>query len=418
MTTNRSVDEPNSMEGKINPLDYVIIWAKHSRMIIFSSVAAMILVYIYLFCVPNTYVATSRLLPPQQNMTLSGQILDSLGGASLSAASAGGGGVGGLAANLLGFKSPADLYVGMLTSDTVFDSIINRFNLKQVYNVKYIEYARKALYRETKIEAGRKDGIISVQISTDTPERSAEISNAFVDELDKLLQRIARQEAKERLSFLESERIQAIQNLNKAEESLRHYSEKNSVLQIDTQTKGVLEYIARLRAEIDAKEVGIQVLRQQATAYNFDVVRMETEVKGLREKLRGAETQYDNCITDVCLPTSKAPALALEYVRLYREAKFQEVLYQLYMKLVEIARLDMARDNAVIQVVDYAKPPEIRSNKRLPATVITGILTFFIMFFVILGREALKKNEDNLYRLRKIKESLHPWKDMWVKIKK
>jgi len=38
-----------------------------------------------------------------------------------------------------------------------------------------------------------------------------------------------------------------------------------------------------LRAEVDAKEVQIQVLREQAHPVNYDVIRLETEVKGLKE---------------------------------------------------------------------------------------------------------------------------------------
>ena len=126
----------------------------------------------------------------------------------------------------------------------------------------------------------------------------------------------------------------------------------------------MLQYIAQLRAEIDAKEVQVQVMRQQATPYNYDVVRLETQVKGLKDKLQAAEKQWDqSCIGDVCLTTSKMPMLGLEYIRLYREVKYQETLNQLYTKMVEIARLDLVRDMAVVQVVDQALPPDKRSNR-------------------------------------------------------
>jgi len=115
--------------------------------------------------------------------------------------------------------------------------------------------------------------------------------------------------------------------------------------------------------------VQIQVLRQQATPSNYDVIRLETELKGLKDKLRTSEAQWDQvCAGDVCLPSSKVPALGLEYIRLYREAKFQEGLYQLFTKMAEIARLDMVKDVTVIQVLDRAKPPERRSNKRVIPT--------------------------------------------------
>jgi capsule polysaccharide export protein KpsE/RkpR len=329
--------------------------------------------------------------------------------------------MGGMAASLLGLKSPGEVFVSMMNSDTVRDRIIDRFNLMKLYGTKFIEDARKKMSKNAKIMAGKKDGILVIEVTSTAPKLAAEMANAFIDELEKLLQSLANQEAKGRLAFLEKERLQTSQNLTKAEEAMRHFSEKNSVLQIDTQTKGALEYIARLRAEIDSKEVSIQVLRQQATPFNYDVVRLETEIKGMKEKLRTAECQYDSNLTDVCLPTNKTPGLALEYIRLYREAKFQESLYQLYIKLVEIARMDMARDIAVIQVVDAAKPPEKRSNKRLIPSLLAGMVTFFMMIFVAFGREYIQNMNNNGYddrRLSVLKDYLKSWMDMLTRIKK
>ena len=413
------LDKSQSQESEFYSIDIVRIFVKYNRVIILTGFAVMVIIYLILFITPNVYTATSRILPPQQNMTMSAQILDTLLGSSATNKT-GSGLIGGMAASLLGFKSPADLYVGMLTSNTVFDQIIERFKLKKDFKVKFIEDARAGLRKITKIGVNKKDGIIVVEATTKSPEKSAEIANAFVEELDLLLQKIAHREAKEQVRFLEKERSQTSQNLIKAEEALRNFSEQKGVLQIDTQTKGVLEYIARLRAEIDSKEVAIEVLRQQATPYNYDVVRLETEAKGLKEKLRTAETQYGNCVSDVCIPTNKTPELALEYVRLFREAKFQQSLYELYLKLLEIARLDMVRDNAVIQVVDMATPPEKRSNTRLFKAISWGAATSLIVFFIITVRvyfQNLRYTKDGPQHLELITEFVSPWQELWNRIR-
>jgi hypothetical protein len=147
---------------------------------------------------------------------------------------------------------------------------------------------------------------------------------------------------------LEKEREQTSLNLAKAEEAMRSFSERTNVIKIDDQAKGMLEYIANLRATIDAKEVQLKVLRQQATPFNQDVIRLETEIKGVVDKLRDAESKAATCIGDVCLPTGKMPSLGLEYLRHYRDFKYQEILYQLYSKLVEITRLDVARNVSTV----------------------------------------------------------------------
>lgn len=409
-------------EDEVHLLDYLIVLAKHSRIIIYTSVMATVLAYLVLVILPNKYTATARILPPQQNITLSAQLLNSLGGGVTPGASGPGGalgGIGGMASNLLGLKTPGDFYVGMLIGDSISDRIIERFHLKNIYKQKYIEDARKKLRNYAKIST-LKSGLIEIQVTDKDRQRSAAMANALVNELDKLLKNLAVQEASARLAFLEKERDQANQNLVSSEEALRTFAEQKSVIQIDTQTRGVLEYIARLRAEIDAKEVQIQVLRQQATPFNYDVKRMETEASGLKEKLQTAEKQWDQtCVGDACLTTSKVPALGLEYLRLYRDVKFQEGLYQLYNRMVELARLDMARDISVVQVVDQAQPPQKRSNPRLVPAIIAGMLTFFMMILVSFGREGFRNmsNREDDFHLSVLRDSLKPWRDMLIGFK-
>jgi tyrosine-protein kinase Etk/Wzc len=422
------MDEPVSKtsprDDEVHLLDYLIVIAKHSRMIIYRSVIVTVLTYVILFILPNKYTSTARLLPPQQNMTLSSQIIDSLGISSVSGGSLGGG-MGGMAASMLGLKSPADLYVGILTGDTIFDAIIKRFNLREQYSSSYssskpIEVVRKILSSRAEITAG-KDGLISIVVTDEDPRQAAEMANAFTAELNRLLLELAREDATNYLTFLEKERDQASRNLAKAEEALRGFSESTSVLQIDAQTRGVLEYVAKLRASIDAKEVQIKVLRQQATPFNYDVVRLETELQGLKEKLRETESQVSQiCPGDLSLSTSKVPALGLEYFRLVRETKFQEVIYQMYGKLVELARMDTVRSMPVIQVVDQAMPAEKRSNKRLLPSLLVGFCTGFLMIFwafVLEWKQQFESSESSNQRLAQLNEYLQPYKQGFAKLK-
>jgi tyrosine-protein kinase Etk/Wzc len=407
----KAVTEDTAQNDEKSLLDYLVVLAKYGRMIVLTSAAVTIIAYLNLFLSPNQYTSTARLLPPQQNLTLSAQLLDSLGGGVTPGGHAGMG-MRGWGASLLGLSSPSEIYVGMLESDTIADRIIARFNLRKLYKLKDIETTRKALKSYVSINVSRKTSIITIRVTDESPIRAAEMANAFVEELENLLKKLALQEAKSRLVFLGKERAQASQNLTKAEEALRTFSEQNSVIQINTQTKSMLEYIASLRAEIDSREVQIQVLRQQATPSNYDMVRLETETKGLKEKLLNAEKRMGpTCIGDVCLNTSKVPKLGLEYIRLYREAKFQENLYQIYCKLMEIARLDMARNITIISLVDKALPPERRSNSRLLPSIMVGMGTFFIMIIVAFSLEHwqnMQKSEDEAQRLSIIINYLKP----------
>ncbi|MBW1991028.1 MAG: hypothetical protein JRI59_02680 [Deltaproteobacteria bacterium] len=407
------VKNESSPREEIHLLDYLLVLAKRSRLIVFASLGITVLTYLYLLLlVPKQYTATARLIPPTESLTLSGQLLKGLGVTALPGGTAG---LGGVAAGLLGLENPNEIYVGILNGNTIFDRIIDRFNLRKLYDKKYIEDVRQALGKNAVIEA-TDDGLITIAVTDKDPKRAAAMANAFAEELDKLLKEMARKDAENQLAFLEKQRGQALISLTKAEDELRTFSERSGIIQLDAQIQRMIAYVATLRAEIDAKEVQIQVLKKQATPFNYDVIRLQTEVNSLKEKLKEAERAVDEaCVGDVCLPTSKAPGLGLQYLRLFREVKYQNTLYDTLCKLVELARLDAAKNVSVarIRLVDYATPPEKKSKpQRVFISMIMGSTTFVMLLlgvFFLEFWERLGREEKNSQRLSQIRFYLGQW---------
>ena len=116
------------------------------------------------------------------------------------------------------------------------------------------------------------------------------------------------------------------------------------------------------------------------------------------------------------------PELGLEYLRLYREAKYQDNVYQLYSKLTELARLDAARNvsTSTVLFVDRATLPQKRSNLRLLPAMIAGMLAFFMLAFVSFARERLRDMYDrgeNFQDLLELQQCLKPWRNMLIRAK-
>ncbi len=398
----------------VHLLDYAVVLARHSRKIVYTTLIVGLLTLLVVFLLPKKYTATARIVPPQQNLTLSAQITEGLGGAMIPGRAAFGA-LSGFAESLLGLKSPGDFYLGLLQSETISDRIIARFDLRKEFKATYIEDARSELEKIAKFRSTRH-GLIAVEVTHREPAKAAAIANAYLEELANLLREMADQEASERLTFLERERREAGLRLAKAEEELRQFSEKNIVLLPDAQTRSMLEYIASLKAAIDFREVELQVYKQWATPFNFQVQQVETELKALREKLRQAEGPESSPgdASQVMIAVSKLPTLGLEYLRLYREVRYQEGLYRVFSKLAEIARLDHARDALVLQVVDHAKPPEKKSYpKRLVILLIVTGATFLIMIlsaFIFEHFSAFPQSPEDRDRRQRFQAALEPWR--------
>src|SRR5207244_4456860 len=152
-----------------------------------------------------------------------------------------------LVGNAAGIKNPTDQYASLLKSRTVLDAMVARFNLKELYGEALMEDARKALDQRTKVFAGLKDGIITIEVDDHDPKRAADMANAYVEELHNLSKTLAIGEAAQRRLFFETQLRLAKDNLAKAEIALRASGVSEATLKILPQS--ALEALARLKAQ-------------------------------------------------------------------------------------------------------------------------------------------------------------------------
>ncbi len=386
---------PSHVEDEINLLDYLIVLLKRKKLIISITLGAAAIAAIIVFIMTPIYRAETRILPPQTgSSSIALSILTQMSGAQ------------GITESL-GLKTPGDLYVGMLESRTVADRIIDRFNLMELYKADYREDARKKLLEDVLgAETDKDSGIITISVDDKDPKRSAGMANAFVEELKNLTKGLAVTEASQRRLFFEEQLKDTKMALVKAEEQMQVFQEKTGALQVDAQTKAVIEGIANLSAQIASKEVQLRVMRTYATAQNPDLQRVEDELKGLKAELGKLEAKGGSG-HDPIISTGRMPEVGTEYARKLRDLKFYEDLYELLIKQYEAAKLDEAKDAAVIQVIDKAIPPEkIAKPKRILIILIATFTGFFLSIFVAFFaeyKERASKDPENKERFETLK---------------
>lgn len=397
MNENKIQHKENKEE--INLIDLVIVLAKRKKLIIRFTLAVAILAIILSLIWPPTYKAETKILPPQQGTsTLASQFLSQLGGAAMV--------VGGM----LPIKTPAELCIGLLKSNTVIDRIIDRFDLMKLHKTKSREKTREKVLGTLKAKEDKKTGMIIIGVEDRDPKRSALLTNAFVEELKNINKGLAVTEASQRRLFFEEQLQDVKVSLTKAEEDMKIFQEKTGVLQAESQAKAVIENIALLRAQIAAKEVELRVLKTYSTQNNPDLYKAEEGLKAMRAELAKLETKGGNGHNPL-MPTGRMPAVGTEYLRKLRELKFNETLYELLLKQYELAKLDEARDATVIQVVDKAQPPERRYKpKRKLMVIALTFSAFFCSIFYVFLDEYIKKSiaiNENKERIETLKKYLN-----------
>jgi capsule polysaccharide export protein KpsE/RkpR len=316
--------------------------------------------------VPNVYTARITLLPPNSQ----GQSGSAAALAALGALSGGLGGLAGLAA-----KTPDEMYVALLKSDSVQRALDEKFALKQRWDVKTYEQLRKTFAQYVRVAADKKSGVISVEVDDEEPKFAAAMANAYTTEVTRLLGRLAVSEAQQRRVFFEQQLKDTKENLVKAEQRLRDVQEKSGVIVLDKQAEALITGAALLRAQIVEREVQLKVLRTAATEQNPDVQRLNSELRALRAELARMESaQGGTAGSAVDLPVGKLPEAGIEYVRARRELKLQEALLEAMLRQYEIAKLDEAKEGPVLQTVDVAVPPDRKSKPHRALIVLASTL--------------------------------------------
>ena len=109
-----------------------------------------------------------------------------------------------LAGGSLGIKNPNDMYVAMLTGQTVEDRMVHDYELQREYHKRYVSDARKAFEKHASVDGSGKDGLIHISIEDPDPSRAALLANGYVDEFRELSQHLAFTEAEQRAFLFNS----------------------------------------------------------------------------------------------------------------------------------------------------------------------------------------------------------------------
>lgn len=370
-------------EDEISLLDLLQTVVENLRLLVLGPLLVGSTVLGLSYLITPSYTASTQFMPPQQQQSGAAAMLQSLGSIS------------GIAGAATGIKNPNDQYVSLLKSRSLQDAIVERFQLMKRYESKFADEARSTLAGVTLVASG-KDGLIQVSVSDRDPGFAAELANAHIQELTLLLGRLAVTEAQQRRLFFEKQLQETKNQLTKAEQALQASGVNASSLKINPQA--AVAGLARLQAAISAQEVKVASMRGYLTESAPDFRQALTELTALRTQLQQSEK------TQASTPNGDS-----DYVAKFRDFKYYETLYELFSKQYELARVDESREGVVIQVVDVAQPPRLKSKpKRALMAVMATLASGFVLLLFVFARQAVRnaaQDADSAAKLQRLRAS-------------
>lgn len=388
-------------ESTVDILDLVLVLAKYWRRIAFSTAASLLLGILFALSLKPVYTGKAIMLPPQQQQSSIAALLGSTFG---SLASLGGGGG---ASSLL--KSPGDMYIGILKSQTIADELIQEFHLQKVYHQKTLEDTRRVLAKHADFDSA-KDGLIHISVTDLDAHRASDLANGYIDALYRMNSTFVTTEASQRRLFFSQQIDDEKIALNKSEDDLAATQRKTGLIQVSGQAAIIIGTIAQMQAKIASDEVMLKGLLTSATEQNPDVQRLHEEIATLQAQLSELQNNQKKLAPgDIEVPAGRVPEEALEYERKLRDVKFHEAFFELLTKQYEAARIDEAKSAPVIQVVDRAIPPDKKSGPWRAMIVLGfGFVGFIGACLCCLAASALarmKQNPEHNVRLQQLRSS-------------
>ncbi len=358
-----SVPEETLENGEHTLASVKLMWANRgilARLALYALVASTIAA----FLIPSRYESVARLMPPD-NQPNSGL---AMAAAAMSGPAGAAGGLGGMASNVLGLKSTSDVFVGVLTSRTVQDKLIQQFDLKKLYGDRRMEDARRDLAQHTDISVDRKSQIIAISVTDRSPQRAAAMAQAYTGELNRLVAELSTSSARRERIFLEG-RLQAVnQDLEAAEKDFSQFASKNTAIDVKEQGKAMVEAAAMLQGQLIAAQSQYEGLREIYTDINPRVRTVKARVDELQrqlEKLGGkgeSATIVSSQSGDSMYPSiRKLPLLGVPYADLYRRTKIQEAVLETLTKEYEMAKVQEVKEIPTVKVLDVAQISDKRS---------------------------------------------------------
>ncbi|MCK5146609.1 hypothetical protein KAR48_07625 [bacterium] len=401
---------------RANLITYLHIIVKWRRFLIINTLLIGFLVACFSLLMPRSYRATSTLLPPTDE-TASLGVSSILSNLSI-------GGLGGLRPGALSDESY--IFLAILNSKTVRESVVNKFDLITKYNSKHMEEAIRTLSEKMSIDIN-EDGTITLSVETATPYianksdddearvLAKDITDFMMQELDHVNRQHKTQKAHNTRLFIEKRYMQNLNAIKLAEEEFRSFQEAHGTIALQEQTSAMIEIVSALKAQIIAKEIEMSLLERTVGTAHSDWLSIRHQKNVISEKyfaLLSATPEYDSISNkDIFMPIDQLPSIGLQYVRLFREVTLQEKILEFLLPQYEQAKIQEAKDTPTVQILDQARIPYKRSKpKRALMVIIASILSFgfglMIVFFIEYMQKLKYSDPESNARFLEIIQSL------------
>ncbi len=358
--------------------DFLTNAARHWRRIVLFGICGAVILLLFSFTRPQTYVATVTVLPPQHE------------------------GTGGMLAFLASSANALDILKGGMSENPTLDlfkTIIESHSIAE--DVATDSAIRTYLYRTDTSRKGMIDalqgsiqsealrtGMMTVTVKLSAPRfasitaqdsarnMSAYVANKFVAVLDRFNRDRLMTSAKNTRMFIEQEYKGKKIELDSAYGFLEQFQEAHDAISLPEQLAATVSAAAKLTSQKQQLEMQRDVESHELGPNAPQIKALGAEVDATQQELN----KYDSGgAGEYVLALKGAPALSRELAGYLREVKVLEQVTAYLREELEQERISEQRDLPSLQVLDPAQVPDSPSSPSRTLFAMIGLLVGLVL---------------------------------------
>ena len=355
--------------AKLDLYDLLLLVANWRKLFIVNFLIVVVLAVIIALILPKWYLATTIILPPSGSTTgvpsfLSKDLTN--------------------IATSFGLELPSeDIYQTVLSSRTLKERIVERFNLREIYKMqdRFPEDVIKAFADHMQVIT-HQDRAIEITVEDRDPERASAMANSCVAELDRIFRDITSETARKNRTYIGKRLFQVQDSIAVLSDSLKRFQEATGAISINDQISAMITSAADLKAEQLLNDVKLDVLRSTFGSDHPMVSQMSrtsAELSGkYNQLLEGAEGR-------LFLALNELPELGRRYAELIRQTVIQQRLLEYIYPQYESALIQEQRETSNVQILDQAQTPQRKSRPpRKLIVLFAGVASLIITLVLVL----------------------------------